>query len=95
MKALCAVFLLATFGKPLIPLSSTPDSSFLHGTEVLGAVDTSLICNSGWTYVHEHSKTIGVMVGFLYEGFPAGIAASVISLATNILSTLLVGYKAW
>ena len=31
----------------------------------------------------------------MYQGVPIGIATSVLSLSTNILATLLVGYKAW
>ena len=31
----------------------------------------------------------------MYQGIPIGIATSVLSLSTNILATLLVGYKAW
>ncbi|PIL28050.1 hypothetical protein GSI_09802 [Ganoderma sinense ZZ0214-1] len=31
----------------------------------------------------------------MYEGLPVGIAACVLSLSTNTLATLLVGYKAW
>ncbi|PIL28972.1 hypothetical protein GSI_09019 [Ganoderma sinense ZZ0214-1] len=35
------------------------------------------------------------MVGFMYEGFPAGIAACVLSLTTNLVATILIGVKAW
>ena len=33
--------------------------------------------------------------GALYQGVPAGVAASVLSLSTNLWATLLVGHKAW
>ncbi|PIL28973.1 hypothetical protein GSI_09020 [Ganoderma sinense ZZ0214-1] len=45
-------------------------------------------------FVHGHIQTIELMVGFMYAAFPAGVAASVLSLATNLVSTLLVGFKA-
>ena len=34
-------------------------------------------------------------LGTLYQGIASGVAASVLSLSTNLWATLLVGYKAW
>lgn len=34
-------------------------------------------------------------IGELYSGSPLGIAVCVLSLSTNLLATLFVGYKAW
>ena len=31
----------------------------------------------------------------MYEGLPVGLATCVLSLSTNLLATVLVGYKAW
>ena len=36
-----------------------------------------------------------VQQGTLYRGVPIGIAACVLSFCTNLLATLLVGFKAW
>lgn len=36
-----------------------------------------------------------VFLGTMYEGLPIGLATCVLSLSTNIIATLLVGYKAW
>lgn len=55
---------------------------------VLGAMDTALSCNI-------HSTLVPKPAGFMYERIPAGLAASVLSLSTNLLATILVGYKAW
>ena len=37
----------------------------------------------------------GNFVGSFFEGDPFGIAASVLSLATNAISTCFIGYRAW
>ncbi|KAM5545963.1 hypothetical protein V8D89_000089 [Ganoderma adspersum] len=68
---------------------------FLLATFALGIVDTAFSCNSLITSVYESTQTIGIMVGFMYQGFPVGITASILSLTTNLLATLLVAYKAW
>ena len=38
---------------------------------------------------------LGTPIGSMFVGLPAGIAACVLSLSTNVLATALVGYKAW
>ena len=52
-------------------------------TDVCGACNIFLVANSegGW--------------GRLFAGTRYGIAASILSLTTNIVTTCLTGYKAW
>ena len=37
----------------------------------------------------------GNLLGSFFEGNPFGVAASVLSLATNVVSTCLIGWQAW
>ncbi|PIL28064.1 hypothetical protein GSI_09817 [Ganoderma sinense ZZ0214-1] len=66
---------------------------FLLGTFVLGALDTSRSCASG-----RPPRSRG---NFTVDSYPTpgvlsvGLAACVLSLSTNLLATLLVGYKTW
>ena len=56
---------------------------------VLGVIDTtSNACRVDW-----NSSLVGI--GSMYQGIPIGISVCVLSLTTNLLATLLVGYKAW
>ena len=36
-----------------------------------------------------------MMIGFMFEEVPGGIAACVLSYTTNLVAMLLVGFKAW
>ena len=73
-----------------------------------GIVSTTHSCQkfSGIRYISDPaSETAGVgsvvgpaagsFVGSFFEGDPFGIAASVLSLATNAISTCFIGYRAW
>ncbi|PIL28060.1 hypothetical protein GSI_09812 [Ganoderma sinense ZZ0214-1] len=66
---------------------------FLLATFVLGVIDTAFGCNMS---LHWSQPLANIPIpGAMYKGFSAGIAACVLSLSTNLLATLLVGWKAW
>ncbi|KAM5545666.1 hypothetical protein V8D89_000704 [Ganoderma adspersum] len=79
------------------------------GTVATGTVSTTHSClgfrNTSVSYVDPAIETAGVgsfagpaagnLVGSFFEGDPCGIAASVLSLATNAMSTCFIGYRAW
>ena len=52
---------------------------------VLGIIDTQKSCLA----------IAGPGLGTLYEGSSYGVAASLLSLCTNVFATLAVAYKAW
>ena len=62
----------------------------------LGVVNTNLRCKSGITLIQESSEAVqSMMIGFMFEEVPGGIAACVLSYTTNLVAMLLVGFKAW
>ena len=80
----------------------------LNTVTAAGIVSTTHSCQkfSGIRYISDPaSETAGVgsvvgpaagsFVGSFFEGDPFGIAASVLSLATNAISTCFIGYRAW
>ena len=94
VRLTCGLFLLATVGKfpesycfyANISLSDAYDA-------VLGQVDTPLGCRSA--FIPSQITYFGTAIGSTFEGLSVGLAACVLSLSTNLLATLLVGYKAW
>ena len=95
VKAICGFFLLATLGthlRLLVRPSILPLTRFDPG---LGIGDTLNPCQPimGW-YDYSDSSSTNVP-GILFEGLRIGTVASVLSLCTNLITTLLVAYKAW
>ena len=72
-------------------VNSIAECLTLHCTfnTVLGVIDTTInACG-----VNPKSTHAGG--GSMYQGVPVGISTCVLSLSTNLVATLLVGYKAW
>ena len=91
--AACGVCLVATFCECCLTLlhSTWKPSDVL--VKALGIIDTTLSCNMGlhWSQMHSNIPISGAM----YKGFSVGLAACILSFSTNLLATLLVGWKAW
>ncbi len=99
---ICGVFLLATLGEFLMlspPLDagvSRRRSLGLYPSQVLGLVDSVRGCRP----IGDQFDPLDISdfinpVGTMFEGLPIGVAACALSLSTNVLATLLIGYKAW
>ncbi|KAM5539157.1 hypothetical protein V8D89_007030 [Ganoderma adspersum] len=80
----------------------------LLGTAATGAVSTARSCRrfDGSTQVPLLPEdrpglgsfvgpSAGNLLGSFFEGDPSGVAASVLSLTTNVVSTCLIGWQAW
>ena len=61
---------------------------------VLGVADTIWGCRAPYHVMPLNIYSF-VPLGTSFQGLPIGLAASVVSLSTNLLATILVGYKAW
>ena len=58
----------------------------------MGIVDAVFTCNPSLSWTPDRHV---VGTGSMYQGFSYGVAASVLSFSTNLLATVLVGFKAW
>ncbi len=58
----------------------------------MGVVDTCWSCYQGGSWMPDPNAT---GTGYMYQGFSYGVAATALSLATNVLTTALVAYKSW
>ena len=87
--AVCGSFLLATFSTCTAAANLRPSDA----VSVPGVMNATSSCNLCLSVSQNHFNV--PIVGAQYTGFPAGIAAAVLSLATNFLATFLVGCKAW
>ncbi|KAM5545640.1 hypothetical protein V8D89_000678 [Ganoderma adspersum] len=80
----------------------------LVGTLDTSIVSTTHACRGfvhGFLYINPAIETTGLgsmvgpaagnLAGSVFQGDPFGIAASVLSMATNIMSTCFIGYRAW
>ncbi|TBU40622.1 hypothetical protein BD309DRAFT_899608 [Dichomitus squalens] len=74
------------------PLIKTMCIVFLIATFGMGIVDAVFTCNPSLSWTPDHHV---VGTGSMYQGFSYGVAASVLSFSTNLLATMLVGFKAW
>ena len=94
VRLICGLFLLATAGKLTESYGFYGHFSFSYAYDaVLGLVDTPLGCRSA--FIPSQITYFGTAIGSMFEGLSVGLTACVLSLSTNILATLLVGYKAW
>ena len=59
----------------------------------MGMVDTCWSCYRGDGSWRPDPRAAGI--GYMYQGFSYGVAATALSLATNVLATALVAYKSW
>ena len=59
----------------------------------MGVIDTCWSCYRGDGSRRPCPHTAGI--GYMYQGFSYSVAATALSLATNVLATALVAYKSW
>ena len=59
----------------------------------MGVVDTCWSCYRSDGSWRPDPRAAGI--GYIYQGFSYGVAATALSLATNVLATVLVAYKPW
>lgn len=90
IRVLCVVLLLATFGmeRHSLCVALLLTAPFFANCEAVGVIDTRSSCSKG---THDRPAT---GAGYMYEGL-YGVAATGLSLATNVLATALVAYKSW
>lgn len=94
---MCVILLLATFGTSLRarPLSFNIEYWFYF--TAMGIVDTTYDCTAVFEYgdmkwqPDPHADGFGI----LYSGFSYGVAATALSLSTNLFATVAVTIKAW
>ena len=96
VAAACSALVCATFGEcQCAPASSSIPLRNSNSTDVaLGVAATALSCDAHQRGLHSQCAVM-FTTGVMYERFPAGIAACVLSLVTNVFATGLIGYKAW
>ncbi|PIL34715.1 hypothetical protein GSI_03496 [Ganoderma sinense ZZ0214-1] len=82
------LLLLGTLSTSIVSTAHSCQSPGLSQEFVLPDAETTGVYNLA-------GPSAGNLMGSFFEGDIFGIAASVISLATNVISTCLVGYRAW
>ena len=105
VKAVCSLLVCATFGESnssdprvhTIPTARHPTRPRAPYHTVLGGVSAAKGCHPvfGAENLASNDVSFNTQFGTVYQGIPSAVAASVLSLSTNLWATFLVGYKAW
>ena len=98
VRVVCAVLILAMLGELLQPPAFPPINVIHNINTALGIFSFTLGCHPGGL-----SYSNGIFaptsdpasLRTVYEGILVGVTSCVLSLSTNLVATLLVGYKAW
>lgn len=92
IMGVCIMLLLTTFGMYVRVLRQYCDVEILFLFTALGTVDTAYACNGGGSWEPDPHAT---GTGSLYSGFSYGLAATALSLGTNLFATVVMAVKAW